>query len=162
MSERPTTSHIPTPVTASRRYPSAPLVGTAVAVLDAEGRVLLVRRGKPPRSGSWGIPGGLLDVGERLADGARREVREECGIEIELRDLITAFEPMEYDAEGRLEYHYVVLDYWGLWQSGTATAGDDAAAIAWATMDDLPRYNLRETTLHVVREAHRRWREQQG
>jgi ADP-ribose pyrophosphatase YjhB (NUDIX family) len=149
----------PTPVTANRRYPSAPMVGTAVVVLDDEGRVLLVQRGKPPRVGAWGIPGGLLDLGERLVDGARREVREECGVEIELRDLIAAFEPMYYDEEGRLEYHYVVLDYWGTLAGGTARPGDDAAAVAWATMDELPNYNLRAETTSVVTEAYRRWRE---
>ncbi len=147
----------PVAVTLSRRYPAAPLVGTGVAVFDDAGRVLLVRRGRPPRAGSWGLPGGLLDLGERLVDGARREVREECGIDVAIGGLVAAFEPMEYDAEGRLEYHYVVLDYWARHVAGTPVAGDDAAAVAWVAMDDLPAYALRPETLSVVRQAHALW-----
>lgn len=153
-----TASQAPTqPVSVSRRYPGAPLVGTAVAVVDDQGRVLLVLRGRPPRAGTWGIPGGLLDLGERLVDGARREVREECGIEIEVHDLIAAFEPIVYDAEGRIEYHYVVLDYWGTLVSGEAAAADDAAAVAWASVEDMAPFALNESTTYVVVEAHRRW-----
>ncbi len=65
-----------------RHYPDAPLVGVAAAVFDPAGRVLLVQRGRPPRAGSWGLPGGLLEVGETLVAGVQREVREECGVEI--------------------------------------------------------------------------------
>ncbi|MEZ4559502.1 MAG: NUDIX domain-containing protein [Caldilineaceae bacterium] len=83
-------------------------------------------RGQPPRQGQWGLPGGLLDLGERLETGVRREVREECGIEIEVMDLVAAFEPIQRDDAGRVEYHYVVLDYWARHVSGTAVAADDA------------------------------------
>ena len=76
------------PVTLSRRYPEAPLVGVAAAVFDAAGRVLLVQRGRPPGAGTWGLPGGLLDLGEKLADGAAREVREECGIDVAIGAVI--------------------------------------------------------------------------
>ncbi len=100
------------PVTLSRRYPAAPLVGVAAAVFDATGRVLLVQRGRPPAAGSWGLPGGLLDLGEKLADGARREVREECGIEIAVGSVVGVFEPLQFDDQGRIEYHYVVVDFW--------------------------------------------------
>ena len=95
-----------------RRYPIAPLVGVAAAVFDAQGRVLLVQRGRPPRVGAWGLPGGLLDLGEKLAVGAAREVREECGVEIAVGGVAGVFEPITYDAAGRIEYHYVVVDFW--------------------------------------------------
>ncbi len=119
-------SHATTPVSVRRRYPDAPLVGVAAAVFNDEGEVLLVQRGQPPRQGSWGLPGGLLDLGERLADGARREVNEECGIEIEVVDIVATFEPIMLDEAGRIEYHYVVIDFLARHLSGKATPQDDA------------------------------------
>lgn len=142
-----------TAVVVPRRYPPVPLVGVAAAVFDHTGRVLLVQRGQPPRQGQWGLPGGLLDLGERLEDGVRREVREECGIEIEVVDLVAAFEPIQRDDDGRVEYHYIVLDYWARLLSGEAVAADDAAAVAWATQDELDAFSLSADTAHVVRKA---------
>jgi ADP-ribose pyrophosphatase YjhB (NUDIX family) len=135
-----------------RRYPAAPLVGVAAVVFDGAGRVLLVQRGREPRKGSWGLPGGLIDVGEALLDAVRREVREETGLEIAVRELLTAFEPIYRDAEGRVEYHYVVLDYWATVEAGEAAPGDDAAAVAWAATDAdaLSPFALAEPTARVV------------
>ncbi len=151
------TAHIPTPITVNRRYPAAPLVGVGVVVLNEQGEVLLVKRGRPPRARQWSLPGGLIDLGERLADAARREVQEECAIEIELGDLITAFEPIEWDADGRVEYHYVVIDYWARYLSGEAQAQDDAAAVLWCSIADLATLNLRDETQAVILKAHQAW-----
>ena len=128
MTNRPTT-----PITVPRRYPPAPLVGVGVVVFNAAGQALLVKRGRPPRAGQWSLPGGLIDVGEKLVEAARREVREECAIEIEIGDFVAVFEPIERDDEDRVEYHYVVLDYWARHVSGEPVAQDDAAAVTWAT-----------------------------
>ncbi len=140
-----------------RQYPDAPLVGAGVVVFDENGRVLLVQRGRPPRAGQWGIPGGMLELGERLADAAAREVREECSIEIAIGGVAGVFEPVTRDGEGRIEYHYVVIDYWASYISGEARAGDDAAAIAWATMDEINEYALMPDSLQVVRDAYALW-----
>jgi len=140
-----------------RRYPDAPLVGAGVVVFDEHGRVLLVQRGRPPRAGQWGIPGGMLELGERLADAAAREVREECSIEIAIGGVAGVFEPVTRDGEGRIEYHYVVIDYWASYTSGEARAGDDAAAIAWVTMDEINEYALMPDSLEVVRDAYALW-----
>ena len=147
------------PVTVARRYPAAPLVGVAAVVLNDVGQVLLVKRGRPPRQGQWGLPGGLLDLGERLVDGVRREVREECGIEIEVMDLVAAFEPIQRDAEARVEYHYVVLDYWARHLSGEPVAQDDAAAVVWAAKEQWIRYNLSAETFSVVTRGYAMWQE---
>lgn len=146
------------PIAVNRRYPAAPLVGVGVVVLNAEGHVLLVKRGKPPRAGEWSIPGGLIDLGERLEEAAHREVREECGIEIAIGGFITTFEPIIYDAAGEIEYHYVLLDYWATYLSGTVVAQDDAAAVEWVTLDALPTFNLRRETFQVIHDAHAAWR----
>ena len=140
-----------------RRYPDAPIVGAGVVVFDENGRVLLVQRGRPPRAGQWGIPGGMLELGERLADAAAREVREECSIEIAIGGVAGVFEPVTRDGEGRIEYHYVVIDYWASYTSGEARAGDDAAAIAWVTMDEINDYALMPDSLEVVRDAYALW-----
>jgi 8-oxo-dGTP diphosphatase len=158
----PQFSALPTyPVTANRRYPAAPLVGVAAAIFDPAGRILLVQRARPPRAGSWGLPGGLLDLGEQLVEGARREVWEECAIDVAIRDLVAAFEPMERDEEGRIEYHYVVLDYWGEWRSGVAQAQDDAAAVAWVAIDQLADFSLAPDTFQVIMKAHAAWQHAQ-
>jgi|GEM_PF-700414 len=131
--------------------------GVAAAVFNDSGEVLLVKRGRPPRQGQWGLPGRLLDLGERLVDGARREVREECGVEVGIRDLITAFEPIQRDEDGRVEYHYVVIDFWAVHISGVASASDDADEVAWVVESDWETYNLAKETLAVVQSAYRRF-----
>jgi ADP-ribose pyrophosphatase YjhB (NUDIX family) len=146
-----------TPVTARRQYPDAPLVGVAAAVFDEHGRVLLIQRGRPPRAGSWGLPGGLLDLGERLADGARREVREETGVDVAIGGIAGVFEPITLDVEGRIEYHYVVVDFWATHVGGVAAAMDDAAAVTWVDLAELASYRLSPDSESVVRRAYALW-----
>ncbi len=146
-----------TPITAPRRYPPAPLIGVGVVVFNAAGHVLLVKRGHPPRAGQWSLPGGLLDVGELLADAAHREVREECAIEIELGEMVAIFEPIERDVEQRVEYHYVIIDYWAEYVSGEAVAQDDAADLAWVDMAALAPLQLRRDTENVILDAYQAW-----
>ena len=145
------------PITVSRRYPAAPLVGVGVVVLNERGEVLLAKRGKPPRAGEWSIPGGLLDLGEQLEDAARREVREECNIEIAIGGFIATFEPILYDATGEIEYHYVLIDYWATYVSGDLLAQDDATAVAWVAIDALAAFKLRRETLKVIHDAQAAW-----
>jgi ADP-ribose pyrophosphatase YjhB (NUDIX family) len=91
----------------------------------------------------------------------RREVHEECAIEIDVGGLVTNFEVLNYDDDGRLEYHYIVVEYWATLRSGEATAADDAEAVAWANPDDLDGYALLPDTLRVIKQAHALW-ERQG
>ena len=73
---------------ASRLYPTQPRIGVGAVVFDPLHRVLLVRRGNPPGEGQWGLPGGLLHLGESLQDALHREIAEECGISIGIVDLV--------------------------------------------------------------------------
>lgn len=148
----------PRTVTINRRYPNAPMVGTGVAIFDDAGQVLLVKSGKPGRKHPWGLPGGLLDLGERLADGATREVWEECRIEVDLGDVVHVFEPIDWDVDGNVEYHFVVVDFWASWRSGVPTPGDDTVATAWCALDDLAAFNLMPASLEAIRKAHTAWR----
>lgn len=147
------------PIQIQRRYPAAPLVGVGVVVFNAQGEVLLARRGNPPRQGEWSLPGGLIDLGETLAAAAVREVWEECAIEIEVGGLIAPFEPIVHDAEGRIEYHYIILDFWAKHLRGEAVAQDDATAVAWMAMNQLDEYSLRDDTRRMIEEGHTLWRE---
>jgi 8-oxo-dGTP diphosphatase len=148
MSER-----TPTPIAVERHYPPCPLVGVGVVVLNNAGQVLLVKRERPPRQGQWSLPGGLIDLGERLVDAARREVFEECGVEVQIGDLVAVFEPIEWDEAGQVEYHYVVLDYWAEYVGGEATAQDDAAAVAWIDLADLETLAIATDTHSVILQA---------
>jgi ADP-ribose pyrophosphatase YjhB (NUDIX family) len=145
------------PVTVRREYPDAPLVGVAAAVFRADGRVLLVKRGRPPGVGNWGLPGGLLDLGESLEAGVRREVREECGVEIQIGGQAGIFQPVDRDDDGRIRYHYIVIDYWASHLSGEPIAQDDAADAAWVDLSDMARLPMNPETRRVIRNAHGAW-----
>lgn len=145
------------PITVSRRYPAAPLVGVGVVVLNEQGDVLLVQRGNPPRAGEWSLPGGLIDVGEQLVDAVQREVREECGIAIAIGGFVATYEPIIYDTAGEIEYHYVLIDYWATYLAGELTAQDDAAAVKWVALSALTQFRLRKETLQVIHDAHAAW-----
>jgi 8-oxo-dGTP diphosphatase len=145
------------PITVSRRYPAAPLVGVGVVALNDQGEVLLIKRGKPPRAGEWSLPGGLIDLGEKLEEAARREVWEECGIEIAIGGFIATFEPILYDAEGEIEYHYVLIDFWATHTAGEALAQDDAVAVSWSGVEQLAGFKLRPETHQVILAAHSAW-----
>jgi mutator protein MutT len=112
-----------------REFPETPLVAVGAVVVN-EGRVLLVRRGREPLKGHWSLPGGLLEVGEALADGLVREVREETGLTVEPVELIELLDRIHRDGE-RVRYHYVIADYLCRVVSGELAAASDADAARW-------------------------------
>lgn len=115
--------------------------------------VLLVERGKEPLKGFWSLPGGILEIGEKLTDGIRREVREETGLEIEVLSVFEVFERIMHDSEGRAEYHYVLIDYLCRVAGGSLRAGSDVSAAAWVGREQLRDYRITEGTLDVVERA---------
>ena len=136
-----------------RMYPARPLVGVGAVVWDGS-RVLLERRGQPPAQGSWSLPGGLIDVGETAEEAVRREVREECGIDVTVGPVLGIFEPIVRDADSRVRYHYVVVDYLAYHRAGgPVQAGDDAAALEWVAPADLDAYALLPATRQMIERA---------
>ncbi|MFH0945056.1 MAG: NUDIX hydrolase [Planctomycetota bacterium] len=125
------------------------------AILLRRGRVLLVRRGRPPAQGLWSLPGGVLEAGERLADGVRREIREETGLEVSAPRVFEVFERIIRDKQGRLEYHYVLIDYLCRAVGGEPRPGGDASAVEWVRQRDLPQRPITEGTLEVIQRAFR-------
>lgn len=136
----------------SRRYPERPLVGVGGVVIK-DGQVLLVRRGRPPAKGQWSIPGGLVHVGEALAAALERELAEETGLKIRVGPLVYVMERVVPDGQGRIAYHYVVLDYLCDWLSGQPRPSSDADAAGWFDLDDLDRLGLNPETAQVIVEA---------
>jgi mutator protein MutT len=112
-----------------REFPQAPLVGVGAVIVE-DGRVLLVRRGSEPLKGHWTLPGGVLEVGETLAAGVAREVKEETGLEVEAIELVEILDRIHRDGE-RIRYHYVIADYLCRVTGGELRAASDADAVRW-------------------------------
>jgi ADP-ribose pyrophosphatase YjhB (NUDIX family) len=136
----------------SRLYPSLPIVGIG-AVLLRQGEVLIVRRANPPLQGEWSIPGGALDLGEKLRDGVAREVLEETGLDVEVGPVLDVFDSIFPDGEGRTKYHYVLIDYLCHLRSGTAVAATDASEVRWARPEELEALGMKQVTIDVIRKA---------
>lgn len=133
----------------SRRYPARPIVGVGVIVW-ADDRVLLIRRGQPPRQGQWSLPGGAQQLGETVAETARREVREEAGIEIELGPLVAIIDLIERDEAGAVRYHYTLLDYGAEATTTDLVQGDDATDAGWFDPAEIGALGLWSETVRVI------------
>lgn len=128
------------------------MVGVGAVIFDA-GRVLLVERGREPLKGAWSLPGGLVKTGELLADALRREMREETGLEVRVLEVVDVFERIVRDAEGRPEYHYVLVDYLCEKAGGELQAGDDVSRAEWVERGRLDQYRITSGTLAVIEKA---------
>jgi 8-oxo-dGTP diphosphatase len=136
----------------SREYPDYPCVGVGAIVLH-EGRVLLVKRGRPPGVGKWSLPGGLVDLGESTADAARREVVEECGIDVRVEGVAGMVERIIRDDAGRVRYHYVLIDYLAYPESDAICAGTDAAEVRWVPAEHVHSLDVTEGLIDMIRRA---------
>ena len=124
-----------------RRYPERPIVGVLAVVMRGE-RVLIVRRANPPLPGRWGFPGGVLELGETVAQGAMRELFEETGVQAEPAAPLTVIDTIDRDPEGRVRFHYTLVAVVGRWQSGEGVPGDDADEVAWLTRAEIVEQKL--------------------
>jgi len=139
-------------MTLSREYPSHPFPAVGVVVRKGDA-VLVIQRGNPPRRGDWGLPGGAVELGETLCDAAQREVREECGIEIALGDAIESFEIIQRDDDGRVQYHYVLVDFVADYVSGDLRAASDVLDARWLPTSELSAFPLPVKTREVIGKA---------
>jgi 8-oxo-dGTP diphosphatase len=136
-----------------REYPESPLVGVGAVIVDDHGdshRVLLIRRGQPPLLGEWSLPGGVLECGETLREAVAREAREETGLIVETSEMLGVYERVIRDDEGRVRYHYVLLDFLCRVIGGDLKAASDAADVRWFTRDELPALKLAYDANDVV------------
>lgn len=132
-----------------REYPARPIVGIGVAVIKG-GHVLLCQRGKPPNLGAWTLPGGAQDIGETCEEAARRELMEECGLEVGPLLFCAHVDTIRRDADGRVQFHYTILDFCARWVSGDPVAATDVTSAVWAPIDALEPYDLWSEAHRVI------------
>jgi ADP-ribose pyrophosphatase YjhB (NUDIX family) len=135
-----------------RDYPEHPIIGVGAVIVEG-GRVLLVRRNTEPLRGQWSVPGGMLELGEKLRDGVCREAFEETGLEVEPGEVLDVFDSIFTDPRGRTQYHYVLIDYLCRRISGEAQADSDVSDVRWVSADALLAMGLREPVEQVVRKG---------
>lgn len=135
-----------------RPYPDRPFVGVGAVVLDGT-RVLLVKRGQAPLKGHWSLPGGAVETGETLEQAVTREVLEETGVTIEVGPIVEVLDRISRDAEGRVEHHYVLVDFVARPTGGSLQGASDADDAAWVALADLARYEVAAVTVGVIRKA---------
>jgi 8-oxo-dGTP diphosphatase len=140
------------PTQDNRRYTQRPILGVG-ALIFRHDTILLVERGREPLKGWWSLPGGVVEVGEKLDAAIRREVLEETGLIVEIERVFEIFERIMRDDAGQPEYHYVLIDYLCRASDGDLAPGDDVSDTRWVTQQGLHQYRLTEGTLEVIERA---------
>ena len=133
----------------SREYPERPIVGVGAVIVEAD-RVVLIRRRYEPLAGQWSLPGGTLELGETLEQGAAREMLEETGLVVHIGPVIEVFDRIMYDDEKRVRYHFVLVDYLCWPVSGELRAGSDVEDAVFASRGDLAGYGLTSKATAVI------------
>jgi 8-oxo-dGTP diphosphatase len=132
-----------------REYPARPVLGVGAVVL-VDGKVVLVKRAHEPLMGEWNLPGGGVEIGETLQQACAREVLEETGLSVEVGPVIEVFDRIMLDAGGRVQYHFVLVDYMCRPIAGEVRCGTDASDITLADPQALAPYGLTQKALEVI------------
>src|SRR6516164_3990109 len=135
-----------------RDYPEHPFIGIGAVIVRGD-HALLVRRATEPLKGEWSVPGGVLELGEKLRVGAAREALEETGMTVEVGDVLDVFDSIIPDARGRTQYHFVLIDFLCRPIAGEAKAGSDVSDLKWINEEDLAHLDLRDSIAEVVRKG---------
>ena len=128
------------------------MIGVGAFIVE-NGRVVVIKRGKAPLLGEWSIPGGMLELGETLRQGAEREALEETGLVVRATELLGVFDRIVPDEEGNIVYHYVLIDFLCQRLSGELRAGADAADARWFTPEEIEKLPLALDTAQVIQAA---------
>ena len=136
-----------------RKFPERPIVGVGAVVLDGEGRVLLARRAHEPLKGEWSLPGGAVELGETLEAAVAREILEETGVSVAVGPVVEVLDRIEKTPDGRVEYHFVIVDYLCRASTDTVVCGSDADEAAWVRREDLGAYRITEKATSVIDKA---------
>jgi len=134
-----------------REYPDRPLVGVgAVAIRD--GKILLIKRAFEPGAGKWSVPGGIVEVGEKLSDACIRETEEETGLQVEVLELINVFDMIDKDEEGKVKYHYILVDFLVKPVGGEERLSKETADMKWVTRDESKQLDMTRTARRALDE----------
>ncbi|MHA1617501.1 MAG: NUDIX hydrolase [Candidatus Njordarchaeales archaeon] len=134
-----------------REYPRYPIPAVG-AVAISNGKILLVKRGVPPGRGFWSIPGGAIEVGERIEDAVKREFKEETGLECEVLDLCHIAQVIIKDKDGRVKYHYIILDYLVKTEdSKEPSPGGDVLDAEWFELKEVLKLELTKPTRELIK-----------
>ena len=136
----------------SRSYPNRPIVGVG-AVVFRDDRVLLIKRGKPPRMGDWSLPGGMQEIGETVFEAASREVQEETGVTISDIALIDVVDSITRDDDARVQFHYTLVDVVAKWRSGEPAGGSDAMHAEFMSFDEVSKIVQWRETHRIIAKA---------
>ena len=135
-----------------REYPDHPIIGVGAIIIRGE-EVLLARRGKGPGYGDLSIPGGAVELGEKLEEAVIREVCEEVNLVIRVWEVVEVLERIFRDPEGRVQYHYVLVDFLCEHLSGEARPSSDALEVQWVPISEIPHHPLPGKTKKVIQKA---------
>jgi 8-oxo-dGTP diphosphatase len=135
-----------------RSYPARPIVGVGAVILDGH-RVLLVKRAHPPLKGEWSLPGGAVELGETIEAAVAREVLEETGIEVDVGPIVEVLDRVQHAPDGRVEYHFVIIDYLCAVRTGVAAHGSDAEEIRWVELSQLAPLGVTDKAIAVINKA---------
>ncbi len=135
-----------------REYPEYPIASVGVVIIK-DSKVLLAQRGKEPARGRWTIPGGVIEVGETLHEAAKREIMEECNIEVAIGPLYKSYDSIVRDGAGRIRFHYVILDVLGTHVAGEVRAGGDVTDVRWIGTGDLGTLDVLPAVAELVRDV---------
>jgi len=143
----------------SRLYPSRPIVGVGGVIVDA-GRVVLIKRKYEPLAGQWSLPGGTLEVGETLEAGVAREMLEETGLEVDVGPVVDVFDRILLDADRKVRYHFVLVDFLCTPRGGVLQGGSDVTDAVLVAPDALAPYRLSPKALEMIERGLVLWRGQ--
>ena len=135
-----------------RAFPDRPIVSVGGVVVDGD-RVLLVKRGHAPLKGEWSLPGGVVELGETLGEALTREVREETGLEVAVGPVVDVLDRVQRAGDGRVEYHFVIIDYLCRANGGSLASSTDADDAQWVAIADLASFRPTASVTRVVRKA---------
>ena len=135
-----------------RSYPDRPFVGVGAVIVDGD-RVVLIKRRYEPLAGQWSLPGGAVEIGETLEGCVAREMLEETGLEVEVGPVIEVFDRITRDVHGRVQYHYVLVDYLCWAVAGDLQPGSDVADAVLVHPSEMGVYNLTEKATAVIERA---------
>jgi mutator protein MutT len=135
-----------------RRYPDRPVVSVGAVVIEGQ-RVLLVKRGQEPLRGRWSLPGGVVEAGEELHAAVVREVREETGLTVQVGDVVEVLDRITRDPDGRIEFHYVIIDYVCEVAGGSLACASDADDARWVDRAELAGYDLTTKVAEAIARA---------